>query len=77
MRHREKLRQDMREKERERDRKLKKLGREENEEKDKETTEVSVLYLNVHFECYFSYPLPLVTLFFPVRSLADKIFFLV
>ena len=41
MLHREKLRQDMREKEREKDKKLKRLEKEERLEPDKETSEVS------------------------------------
>ena len=46
MRHREKLRQDMREKEREREKKLKKYEREEKKEKEKDTVEVNeILFL--------------------------------
>ena len=41
MLHREKLRQDMREKEREKDKKLKRLENEERLEPDKEKSEVS------------------------------------
>lgn len=41
MRHREKLRQDMREKEREREKKLKKYEKEKKKEKEKDTVEVN------------------------------------
>lgn len=51
MLHREKLRQDMREKEREKDKKLKRLEKEERLEADKEKPEVSK-FLNL-FSWYF------------------------
>ena len=57
MRHREKLRQDIREKERERERKLKKYEKEEKEEKkgkEKDTVEVNENLFLGEFRSMFS-----------------------
>ena len=72
MRHREKLRQDMREKEREREKKLKKYEKEEKKEKEKDTVEVSEnLFLGEfrsmfsvlrHFVCFLNKKTPAIDL---------------